>query len=88
MLSLIGIYLSFDLTRIASGAPTGWYWVIGALLAFLGFQFVRLYYSSGTNTLVDNLKDFVLMVSSLFLVGGLTSLDLSFRRHLKATVTA
>ena len=83
-LSIAGIYLAFEITRIAQGAPRGWYFLIAALAFLLTFRVVQLYFDvQSQSDYIDDLETSISVVAEVLLVIGLYMLNRSFRRRAK-----
>lgn len=85
VLSAVSIYLAYDITRLAKGAPRGWYVVIAAFVTAFIFRAVQLYFDIQSSTdIIDDVEASISIVIGVLFVIGLFMLYSSFRRQLKA----
>jgi hypothetical protein len=85
-LSAICIFLSYDITRITSGAPRAWYVIILAFAVLLGSRAFEAYNDILSPTGDIDLEEtlITLLVLVLFVI-GLYMLDSTFRRRLRVS---
>ena len=84
-LSVLSIYIAFDITRITRGAPRAWYVMIGGFTVLLVFRIVQLYYDVQSPQGIISVEEasISLLAGTLFVV-GLLMLSRSFRAQQRA----
>jgi len=85
ILSALSIYLSFDITRVARGAPRAWYFIIGGFAVLLLFRLVQLYFDvQSPQDIISVEEASIAIVAGLLFVIGLFMLNRNFRLHQRA----
>jgi hypothetical protein len=84
-LSVLSIYLAFDITRPTKGAPRGWYVLIAAFVVAFMFRVAQLYYDVQSPSDIINVGEAMIsLLAGVLFVVGLFMLNRSFRRRMKA----
>lgn len=88
-LTVINVYYALAITKIAKGAPRGWYVIIAGFVAVFIFRAAELYFDvqSPSNT-IDAEEAAISILAALLFVVGLIMLNSSFRKRLKASGTS
>ena len=82
VLSAASVYLAYDMTRLAKGAPRGWYVVVAAFGVEFLFRAVQLYFDTQSSTdSIDDAEAAATLVIGVLLVVGLYMLRSSFRKR-------
>ncbi|MDG6898133.1 MAG: hypothetical protein JRN24_00200 [Nitrososphaerota archaeon] len=85
LLSVLSIYLAFDITRITRGAPRAWYLIIGGFIVFSVFRAVQLYFDVQSPQGIISIEEAsISLFAGILFVIGLFMLDRSFRTQLRA----
>lgn len=85
ILAGISVYVSFDIRRVTDGSPRAWDLFIVAFVVLFLYRVVQLVFDlQSPQGTIDNWEALISLIANALLLGGLTMLDLTFRRHLKA----
>lgn len=86
--SAFSVYKAYAISRLADGAPRGWYVIVAAFVALFAYWAAQLYIDSRTaSNVIDDVGATVSLLVGVLFVVGLLMLYSSFRRRLTVTET-